>query len=406
MRRAINRSRRCVTLVALVAAVTYALPTVALAAEETHTAVVTLPAGAQVAGLAVAAGAVWVANGRLGTIARMDPSTERVVAMISIAEPLPTCDRCWGAAAGRGDAVWATMNSAGPVVARIDPASNDITETVEVGVLPSALAVDEDGKLWLAATLEDAVVRVDPHVPGAIARTSVHLPAGIVAGQDAIWVTARKPGVNGQLVRIDRRTGVVWATIPVGHDPGALAVADKDVWVANEADHTISRIDARTNTVAATIPVVHFPVGLAIGVDAVWVASRGSALLSAPALSRIDPDSNTVVETTPLEGTAPIGMAAGAGSLWVASRDPDEVVRIGPVALPAGPLAASGPPLVQVVLGVGTIFLLAGGEVLWRSAHRVAQRRVPDGSLLGALLLLRPQASHRAGARERPPDVR
>jgi YVTN family beta-propeller protein len=291
------------------------------------------------------------------------------------------------------------MDTDGPVVARIDAASNAVAETVEVGVLPTALAVDEHGALWLTATLEDAVVRVDPRVVGAVARTAVHLPVGILAGQDAVWVTARKPGANGQLVRIDPRTGLVLATIPVGHEPGALAVSNGEVWVANEADHTLSRIDAYTNTVAATIPVVHFPVGVAIGGDAVWVASRGSAVLSQPTLSRIDPSRNMVVETTPLDGTAPIGMAAGAGSLWVASRNPDAVVRIGPVPLPADPPAASSPPLLPVALGVGTLFLLAAGQVLRHSAHRGGDRSVPDVRLLEALLL-RQQDRRQAAARE------
>ena len=55
-----------------------------------------------------------------------------------------------------------------------------------------------------------------PHDVGGVARTAVHLPWGIVAGQDAVWVTARKPGSNGQLVRIDPRTGLALATIPIG----------------------------------------------------------------------------------------------------------------------------------------------------------------------------------------------
>ena len=395
--------RRLLAMALATAAITGA-PAPVLASEGASTSLAVLPVGSHVAGLAVGADAVWIAGGRAGTVARLDPSTNQLLATIQVAEPWPACDRCWATVAARGDAVWAAMDRAGPVVARIDPASNRVSETIDVGVLPSALTVDDNGALWLTATLEDAVVHVDPRVAGAVARTPVHLPRGIVAGQDAVWVTAWKPGANGQLVRIDPRTGVVLATISVGHEPGALAVADVDVWVANEADHTLSRIDTHTNTVAATIPVVHLPVGMAIGADAVWVASRGSALLSPPTLSRIDPSSNTVVETTPLEGTAPIGMAAGAGRLWVASRNPDAVVQIGPVPLPAGPPAASGPPQIPVVLGVGTIFLLATGEVLRRSAHRGGGRPTRDGHVLRALLLTQP-ASRRVGAREWPSEL-
>jgi YVTN family beta-propeller protein len=272
---------------------------------------------------------------------------------------------------------------------RIDPTSNAIAETIQVGVLPSALAVDEDGGLWLTATLQDAVVHVDPHPAGAVARTTVHLPAHISAGRGAIWVTAWQPGTKGQAVRLDPRTGVVLATIPVGRDPTALAVDDADVWVANEMDDTVSRIDARTNEVAATIPVVRDPVGVAIGTDAVWVVSRGSALLAPPTLSRIDPSRNMVVETIPLDGAAPIGTAAGAGSLWVASRNLDEVVRIGPLPLPAtaSASAASDPPLHLVALGLGAMVVLVAGLVRQRPAQPAGgRRRMPDGHLLSALL--------------------
>lgn len=356
-------------VVALLAAMASAVPSVARAADGTSTAVVSLPDGARVAGLAVGAGAVWVANGRAGTVARLDPRTNQVVATIPVGEPSPGCDRCWGAVAARGEVVWAAMDTAGPVVVRIDPLANSIAEIVEVGVLPAALAVDKDGGLWLTATLENAVVHVDPHGGRAVSRLTVHLPSGIAAGPDAIWVAARTLGSTGQVVGIDPRTDLVLATIPVGRDPGALAVGDADVWVTNDADHTVSRVDPRAKATIATIPVVHFPIGAVIGEGAVWIASRGAALLSQPAISRIDVDTNTVVETTAMGGTAPIGMAAGDTSLWIASRSPDEVLRIGPIPLrPVAP-AAGGPPT-AVALGGGAILVLAIGEVLRRLARQ------------------------------------
>jgi hypothetical protein len=56
------------------------------------------------------------------------------------------------------------------------------------------------------------------------------------------------------------------------------------------------------------------------------------------------------------------------------------------------------------MLGVAAIFLLATGEVLRRSAHPGGDRPMPDGRLLG-VLLLRQQASRRAGIREWPSEV-
>jgi len=74
------------------------------------------------------------------------------------------------------------MDMAGSV-ARIDPTSNEAVETVKADVLPAALAVGEAGALWLVATVDDAVVHVDPHLAGGVARTTVHRPAGISAGR-------------------------------------------------------------------------------------------------------------------------------------------------------------------------------------------------------------------------------
>ena len=131
--------------------------------EGSTTSVVSLPAGAQVAGVAVGAGAVWVANGRSGTVLRIDPPTTLVVATIPVAEPSPGCERCWGAVAAHGDAVWATINSAGPVVVRIDAQFNRVVATIPVGIVPDRLTVDdEEGAVWLTSAVEDAVVRVDP----------------------------------------------------------------------------------------------------------------------------------------------------------------------------------------------------------------------------------------------------
>jgi hypothetical protein len=145
--------------------------------------------------------------------------------------------------------------------------------------------------------------------------------------------------------------------------------------------------------VVATIPVVHLPVGVAIGEGEVWVASRGFSVLAQPSISRIDVRTNTVVDTIIIEGTAPIGMGAGVGSLWIASRNPDEVVRIGPVPLPVSTSGGAPLPLL-VVLGVGVGLLLSAGLMVRRSACIGAARPAPSGDMLHALLLMRQQSRH------------
>jgi hypothetical protein len=60
-------------------------------------------------------------------------------------------------------------------------------------------------------------------------------------------------------------------------------------------------------------------------------ASFPVQVVSPPTLSRIELSTDTVGVTTAHEGIVPSRVVAGAGNLWVASRNPDAVVRIGPV---------------------------------------------------------------------------
>jgi hypothetical protein len=90
----------------------------------------------------------------------------------------------------------------------------------------------------------------------------------------------------------------------------------------------------------------------------------------------------------------PVGMAAGAGSLWIASRNPDAVVRIGPVLLPPAAPSAGGPPLLLLALGSVTGLLLVVRGLLLRASRRGGDRNAPDGHLLAALL----QMTQRVGS--------
>ena len=46
------------------------------------------------------------------------------------------------------------------------------------------------------------------------------------------------------------------------------------MWVANGGDGTVSRIDPETNKVVETIEIGHRPLGIAVGNGLVWVTVR------------------------------------------------------------------------------------------------------------------------------------
>ena len=98
-----------------------------------------LPVGRGASGIAVGAGAVWVANTLDDTVTRIDPATGETKATI----PVGAGPR--GLAVGLG-AVW-VADSRGADVSRIDPRT-DRVRTIPVGGSPEGVVVDA-GRVWV-----------------------------------------------------------------------------------------------------------------------------------------------------------------------------------------------------------------------------------------------------------------
>jgi YVTN family beta-propeller protein len=107
--------------------------------------------------IAVGNGAVWVANWysafseysltrdiptpRAGTVSRIDPESNAVIATITVGRDP------FGVAAGDG-AVWVTNRTAF-TVSRIDPRTNEVVKTIRIGNRPRAVAVG-GGAVWVS----------------------------------------------------------------------------------------------------------------------------------------------------------------------------------------------------------------------------------------------------------------
>jgi YVTN family beta-propeller protein len=116
---------------------------------------------------------------------------------------------------------------------------------------------------------------------------------------------------------IDPKTNELVAEVPVGIKPGAVAVGEGGVWVANAEDETVSRIDTQTREIRRTIPVGGLPSDVTVGGGTVWVA-----LGALGELTRIDPDQDDAVSPFPaLSGHAPCNaprasLAFARGVVW------------------------------------------------------------------------------------------
>ena len=173
-----------------------------------------------------------------------------------------------------------------------------------------------------------------PAAATVIATIPIH-PLGIGAGVNALntvtgfgslWV-ATDETPHGWLLRIDATTNKLLARIPIGQDPGSVAITDGSVWVGNNngdgsmtfpgqrplpltGHNTLIRIDPATNRVVETVKVqVGGPI--AAGFDAIWVMGDqdgdGNGVLR-----KIDAATGRLTATFDLTGEPVVS----CGALW------------------------------------------------------------------------------------------
>src|SRR3954447_19713311 len=255
--------------------------------------------------IAAGGGSVWSANGRDGTVSRVDRDHAQVTTIDVGGEPT---------AAAYGDgSLWVADGENGRVD-QIDSRTNRVVR-LRVGNAPRGVALG-GGAVWVASAVDGQGDRLDPP-PGALARGAslrrIEVPGGpaaIATGAGAAWVASEEDGV---VTRLDLRSGAVLKAIGVGNGPAGIAVGYGGVWVANRDDGTVSRIGVAENAVSATVHVGGSPVAVAAGRGAIWVADA-----SAGAVVRIDPRALKVTRRVALGG-APSALAVAGSSVWAAA---------------------------------------------------------------------------------------
>ncbi len=251
--------------------------------------------------LAAGGGSVWSANGRDGTVSRVDRPHAQVTTIDVGGEPTAI-------AFGNGS-LWVADGQSGKV-AQVDPGTNRVVRRLPAGNAPRGVVVAGDA-VWLASAVDGQVERLDLAHGGRVHRTDVPGgPAAIAAGGGAVWVAGEEDGI---VTRLELRSGAVVKPIGVGNGPDAIAVGYGGVWVANRDDGTVTLIDAATNAVSDTLRVGGSPVAIAAGLGAIWVADGRTG-----AVIRVDPRSHQPGRRVSL-GSAPSALALAGGSVWAAT---------------------------------------------------------------------------------------
>ncbi len=217
------------------------------------------------------------------------------------------------------DVLWAIHRKG---LSRIDPATNRVIETISTPDRFGLIAVDGDA-VWLSSGLgaleSHELLRIDTRTKQVVARIP-GLVGALAAGEGAVWVTKgfTRPGSRpDSVVRIDRKTNAVVATIYVGKSPVAVAVGAGGVWVL-QTDGSIIQIDPQTNQVVAKTGIGEEVLGdsdITVGAGAVWVANRKNSTVS-----RIDPVTHRTVANIPVGGSDfRIRIRASGDGVWVSS---------------------------------------------------------------------------------------
>jgi virginiamycin B lyase len=190
---------------------------------------------------------VWISNNPKSNISQLDPKTNQVGAVITVAKK-----PCSGLAIAFGS-VWVPICSDGSVQ-RVDPKSQEIVATIPSGVANTEGGITAgEGSIWMPSDAAGVLSRIDPGTNKVVSRISIP-PDSYTAVFEAgsVWITSTK---NNLLTRVDAKTEKVIAKIPVGPSPRFLATGLGSVWTLNQGDGSVTRVDPATNHVSATIEV-------------------------------------------------------------------------------------------------------------------------------------------------------
>jgi streptogramin lyase len=269
-----------------------------------------VPTGASPAGAVAAFGAVWVANDAAGTLARIDPKTNRVTKRIKLSPGLFSVTRGFGA-------------------------------------------------LWIVNYERNTLVRVDPR-SGRVRSVRVGaVPFDVAAAFGRVWVTAWEAG---RLVVVEPKSLRVLRRIDVGPRPSGLRAARGSLWIGFGREATkIARLDPKTLKVERIAVGMPSPNWFVHGTRDLWVQASDKFLLE------VDPVTRHVVQRISFGRTLAQGTAAADGTLWIPDKEQNRVFRVDPDSGRVLGSFAAGPGAFFALRAHGSIWVTSyAGDDVWR----------------------------------------
>ncbi len=161
--------------------------------------------------------AVWVASTKPYAVLRIDPSTNKILAMIKVPG-----EACSGLASGFGS-IWVPLCGKKPALVRVDATSNMIIATIPIPPAgPEGGITASKDSVWIVSDKNGTLNRIDPSTNRV--RQKISVPPGSynpLFSDGIVWITGQESSV---LTAVEASTGKVLASIAVGPKPRFLTV--------------------------------------------------------------------------------------------------------------------------------------------------------------------------------------
>ncbi|MDP9001339.1 MAG: hypothetical protein M3O46_14655 [Myxococcota bacterium] len=160
-------------------------------------------------------GGVWTANGDVGTISLVDVDARHVLDEVQVGKDIRSI-------ALSPDAVWiAAVDRGANDVALVDAETHQLRRAIALGSHPRACVWDAVNPRWLYVALEDegAVAVIDRTLGQVVSSIDVgRLPSGVAVSGDRreLYVTHR---IDGDVTVVDLDARVVATDMPLGDEP-------------------------------------------------------------------------------------------------------------------------------------------------------------------------------------------
>jgi virginiamycin B lyase len=207
---------------------------------------------------------VWVADCKEKAVYKIDGRTAQIVAVVRTGLASP--DGETNVVAG-GGSIWVPSDTSGRIV-RIDPSSNQVIASVSVDPGTHYLAFGM-ASLWAVSSSQRSLQQIDPRTNTVVRRVALGRGPGFLAvGEGAVWVQEQ---TDGTVARIDPTTGNVTGRVKVGKTLkwGDIDTGGGQVWLRTTDDQAYAIIDPRTLAITARV-------GKASGSGAIRYAGNGA----------------------------------------------------------------------------------------------------------------------------------